>query len=51
MLALPEGECAIALRAGATCIVPKGVWHHFVVREPGEMLGITFGRGTQHRPR
>lgn len=51
VLALPDGERVIALRAGRTCVVPKGTWHHFVVREPGTMLGMTFGRGTQHRPR
>jgi mannose-6-phosphate isomerase-like protein (cupin superfamily) len=41
----------VALEAGQTCIVPKGVWHSANVREPGDTLHITRGDGTQHRPR
>lgn len=51
VLAEALGERIVALRAGDTCIVPRGTWHHFLVREPGAMLGLTFGRGTEHRPR
>jgi mannose-6-phosphate isomerase-like protein (cupin superfamily) len=46
-----RGERVVALEAGDTCIVPKGVWHSANVREPGETLHITRGDGTQHRPR
>lgn len=45
-----DGEQVIELRAGTACIVPRGAWHRQIVREPGDMLGITFGKGTQHRP-
>jgi mannose-6-phosphate isomerase-like protein (cupin superfamily) len=45
------GERVVALEAGRTCIVPKGVWHSANVREPGDTLHITRGEGTQHRPR
>jgi len=45
------GERVVALEAGQTCIVPKGVWHSANVREPGDTLHITRGEGTQHRPR
>ena len=45
------GERVVALEAGQTCIVPRGVWHRAVVREPGDTLHITRGEGTQHRPR
>jgi mannose-6-phosphate isomerase-like protein (cupin superfamily) len=38
------------LAAGESAVVEKGVWHRFVVREPGHGIAITFGRGTQHRP-
>ncbi len=36
--------------AGATFVVPPGVWHRARVIEPGRMLGITYGEGTEHRP-
>ena len=41
----------VTLRAGTTCIVPKGVWHTATVHEPSEALHITRGAGTRHRPR
>jgi mannose-6-phosphate isomerase-like protein (cupin superfamily) len=47
----PEGERIVSLEAGQTCIVPRGIWHSAVVREPGDALHITRGEGTQHRPR
>jgi mannose-6-phosphate isomerase-like protein (cupin superfamily) len=45
------GERTVALQAGATCIVPRGVWHTANVRTPGDSLHITRGTGTRHRPR
>ena len=50
---LDEGsrERVVALRPGATCIVPRGVWHTANVHTPGNTLHITRGAGTQHRPR
>lgn len=38
------------MQAGATLIVPAGVWHRALVRTPGRLLGLTYGAGTQHRP-
>ena len=46
-----DGEVTVSLRSGQTCIVPRGMWHRQVVRETGQYLGITYGKGTQHRPR
>jgi mannose-6-phosphate isomerase-like protein (cupin superfamily) len=46
-----DGERVVTLEPGRTCIVPQGVWHRAVVREPGDTLHITRGAGTQHRPR
>jgi mannose-6-phosphate isomerase-like protein (cupin superfamily) len=40
----------IALAPGVSAVVPRHVWHRFVVREPGHGIAITFGRGTRHRP-
>jgi mannose-6-phosphate isomerase-like protein (cupin superfamily) len=51
ILDLPDGEKIAALPAGNTCKVPQGVWHRQEVREPGRIVSITFGRGTEHRPR
>jgi hypothetical protein len=35
---------------GSTVVVPPGAWHRARVLQPGRMLGVTFGEGTQHRP-
>jgi mannose-6-phosphate isomerase-like protein (cupin superfamily) len=39
----------IALRAGGACVIPRGKWHRQAVREPGDLLFITPGVGTQLR--
>jgi hypothetical protein len=52
-LLLDDGErqWTVALRPEAnTWINRRGVWHRGLVREPSELLFITAGRGTQHRP-
>jgi mannose-6-phosphate isomerase-like protein (cupin superfamily) len=36
---------------GETLLIPPGAWHTARVIEPGRMLGITYGDGTQHRPK
>lgn len=40
----------IEMRAGSTCVVPRGLWHRGLAREPGQLIFITPGAGTQHRP-
>jgi quercetin dioxygenase-like cupin family protein len=32
-------------------VVPAGVWHTVDTLEPGAMLIVTWGEGTEHRPR
>jgi mannose-6-phosphate isomerase-like protein (cupin superfamily) len=44
-------EIVVNLQAGQTCLVPRGTWHRQVVRQVGEYLGITYGKGTEHRGR
>jgi mannose-6-phosphate isomerase-like protein (cupin superfamily) len=44
------GERSVELLPGSTCLVPRGVWHRFLVKDPGEALALTAGRGTRHRP-
>jgi uncharacterized cupin superfamily protein len=39
----------IELRAGGACVIPRGMWHRQIVREPGELLFITPGIGIQLR--
>jgi quercetin dioxygenase-like cupin family protein len=41
----------IELHAGQAAINGRGVWHTADVHEPGSVLFITPGRGTEHRPR
>jgi mannose-6-phosphate isomerase-like protein (cupin superfamily) len=43
-------EHVVQLKMGMTCVVPKGIWHRQIVKEPGMLLGITYGKNTQHRP-
>lgn len=46
-----HGERRVELRPGSdTWVNPRGVWHRAEVLEPAEMLFVTAGRGTQHRP-
>jgi hypothetical protein len=46
----PAGVRTITLRDRAACLVPRGVWHRIVVHRPSEIVFMTFGLGTQHRP-
>ena len=40
----------VQLRAGESCVVPKGVWHRQIVQRPGMLLFHTYGDTTQHQP-
>ena len=44
------GQRVISLQGHETCVVPKGTWHRIVVREPSDVLFVTFGLGTEHKP-
>ncbi len=44
-------ERLIALEPGQAAINPRGVWHTTDVHEPGRVLFVTPGLGTEHRPR
>lgn len=44
------GEQRAKLAPGQTFIVPKGVWHRGIVTKPGDLMFITPGAGTEHRP-
>lgn len=43
-------ERVVELRGRSGCVVPRGVWHRGVVHSPGDVLHITRGDGSQHRP-
>lgn len=45
-----SGNHIIELQAGMACLVPRGVWHRQLMRTPGDLLVITYGKGTQLRP-
>jgi len=50
VLDLPDGEQTLELRGRSCCIVPRNTWHRAIVHEPGDMLFVTPGEGTTHRP-
>ena len=51
-IVLDEGgvERTIALAPGQGALVPRGVWHRMVINVPGELLFLTPGDTTEHRP-
>ena len=50
-VALQEGDAerTVALEAGQATIVPRGVWHRLVMRQPGRLLFINSRTGMQSR--
>jgi mannose-6-phosphate isomerase-like protein (cupin superfamily) len=44
------GDRVVQLRPGTACVVPPGVWHRQVLAGPCDLVALTYGRGTQHRP-
>ena len=44
-------EHRVAMSAGDVIVNPAGVWHTADVHEPGAILTVTPGRGTENRPR
>jgi mannose-6-phosphate isomerase-like protein (cupin superfamily) len=50
LLDLAEGVKEVAFTAGRLLVVPQGVWHTARIGQPGRLLAITAGAGTQHRP-
>ena len=50
VLDMPGGEERVRVKAGESFVVPKGVWHRGIVHAPGDLMFITPGVGTEHRP-
>jgi mannose-6-phosphate isomerase-like protein (cupin superfamily) len=45
-----DGAESIAeVGAGRAFVVPRGVWHRVLVREPGKLMFCTPGPRTEHR--
>jgi hypothetical protein len=44
------GESRVVLKSGQPFIVPRSVWHRGIVKTPGQLMFITPGAGTKHRP-
>jgi mannose-6-phosphate isomerase-like protein (cupin superfamily) len=44
------GERAVALEEGEFAVVPRGVWHRLVVRQPGRLVFVNSRAGMQSRP-
>jgi len=49
-LELEDGTQTVVLAPGQAVIVPKGVWHRVLVREPSQLFHLTPGPGGEHRP-
>jgi mannose-6-phosphate isomerase-like protein (cupin superfamily) len=51
VLVLDDGKARrkVSMKAGEALIVPRGVWHTLEIAEPGDLLAITRGAGTQVR--
>jgi mannose-6-phosphate isomerase-like protein (cupin superfamily) len=43
-------ENTVEMTPGQALVVPKGVWHRVVPREPGQLIHITPGPGGEWRP-
>lgn len=50
VLQTQAGEERAVLKPGQALVIPAGIWHRGIVRIPGELLFITAGAGTEHRP-
>ena len=50
VLETEAGEERLVLKARQSLVVPAGLWHRGIVRQSGELLFITAGAGTEHRP-
>jgi mannose-6-phosphate isomerase-like protein (cupin superfamily) len=50
-IVLDDGKARrkVLMKAGEALIVPRGVWHCFEIEEPGDLLAITRGAGTEVR--
>ncbi len=46
----PAGERLVMMASREALVIPRGIWHRVVVREPGSLLFVTFGDGTEHKP-
>lgn len=51
LLELDGGDRRVEVGAGEAIVVPQGVWHLIVVKEPGQLLNITPGPHGEARPR
>jgi len=39
----------VRLTAGMVTVVPRDCWHRFIVKDPGDLLFVTYGKDTDHR--
>lgn len=46
----PDGERVVEVLGGQAFVVPRGVWHQVLLREPSRLLHITPGPRGEHRP-
>ncbi len=45
-----KGDERVELTAGQAFTVPRGRWHRIELREAGDLIFMTAGEGTEHKP-
>ena len=43
-------ESRVDFGAGQVCVIPAGRWHRLEASLDSQLLSITFGEGSEHRP-
>ena len=51
VLVVDGTERMVEMRGRAAIVVPRNIWHTARVLEPSDVLFVTRGDGTEHRPR
>jgi mannose-6-phosphate isomerase-like protein (cupin superfamily) len=49
-LELDGGDRTVDVEPGQAVVVPRGVWHRVLLKEPSRLVHITPGPGGDHRP-
>ena len=47
----PDLGAPVVVRSPEMVVMPAGTWHTLDVIEPARVITVTWGRGTEHRPR
>jgi len=45
-----SGERSVPVEPGQAFVIPQGVWHRVLIHEPSEVVYVTPGPNSEHRP-